>query len=62
MPTGVIYDTRNLEAKGFGFIKPDTGETCEGGHNLRMDDYGFCLIIAHHMRAVFYKQIPTPWA
>jgi hypothetical protein len=31
MLTGVICDTRNLEARGFGFIKPDTGETCEGG-------------------------------
>jgi hypothetical protein len=31
MPTGVICETRNLEAKGFGFIKPDTGATREGG-------------------------------
>ncbi len=47
MPTGKICDTRNLEAKAFGFIKPDNGETCEGGQNLRMDDYGFCFILAH---------------
>jgi hypothetical protein len=31
MPNGVICDTRNLEAKGFGFIKPDAGKTCAGG-------------------------------
>jgi hypothetical protein len=29
--TGAIVDTRNLEAKGYGFIQPDTGETCDGG-------------------------------
>jgi hypothetical protein len=29
--TGAIVDTSKLEAKGFGFIHPDTGETCDGG-------------------------------
>ena len=28
--TGEI-DTSFIEAKGFGFVKPDTGETCKGG-------------------------------
>jgi hypothetical protein len=27
---GEIVNTSNLEAKGFGYIKPDTGETCDG--------------------------------
>lgn len=31
MPNGVICDTRNLEAKGYGFITPDAGKTCAGG-------------------------------
>ena len=26
MPTGVVTDIKNLEATGFGFIKPDNGE------------------------------------
>ena len=28
--TGAIVDTRNLEDKGYGFIQPDSGETCDG--------------------------------
>ena len=28
---GEIVDTSHIEAQGFGFIKPDTGETCDGG-------------------------------
>jgi hypothetical protein len=31
MPNGVICDTRNLEAKGYGFIKPDAGNICARG-------------------------------
>jgi cold shock CspA family protein len=27
MQNGVICDTLNLEAKGYGFIKPDAGKT-----------------------------------
>ncbi len=29
--TGEILDTSTIKAEGFGFIKPDTGETCKGG-------------------------------
>jgi hypothetical protein len=28
--TGEIL-TNTIAAKGYGFIKPDTGETCDGG-------------------------------
>ena len=28
---GEIVDTSHIAAQGFGFIKPDTGETCKGG-------------------------------
>jgi hypothetical protein len=27
MATGIVCDTKNLQTKGFAFIKPDTGET-----------------------------------
>ena len=39
MPNGVICDTRNLDAKGYGFIKPEAGKTCAWGikgHILRL--------------------------
>jgi hypothetical protein len=26
MATGIVCDTKNLQTKGFAFIKPDTGE------------------------------------
>ncbi len=48
--TGVVCDTRYLAKgplgtpSGFGFIKPDTGKTGEGGLNLRIDDFAFCCI------------------
>jgi hypothetical protein len=61
---GLGEDTRYLTKgppgtpSGFGFIKPDTGKTGEGGWNLRIDDSDFCCIHAQTymhelMRVVF---------
>ena len=60
MPTGVVASVKNLEAQGFGFIKPDSGEAASG--RARARSARSLRSCARHVWFLFCTRVAPPQA
>jgi cold shock CspA family protein len=60
MPTGVVASVKDLEAKGFGFIKPDSGEAAS--RRARARSTRSLRSCARHVWFLFCTRVAPPQA